>query len=178
MKRLRRIISVLLLLLAVALAVLWKRSYSWWDAIYWHRGDHYFELLSGDGIAVFQRATLTQPSWRKGHWTQAPEHTDWRRVPTDMIGVVTWEMMFWDRYWWYPKPLVQLGDFVVYRTAGCDLPFASSPPKPGCWAVQVPYWLLIAIVIVLPVMSFAVLVVRRARKRGAMDYRQNEGPKT
>jgi len=77
MKRFRRwlfnVLAGLSMLLGVATAAIWVRSYYRWDFVQWFRGDHELELQSTMGILTLQRTQLLSDAkefWSAPFWSR------------------------------------------------------------------------------------------------------------
>ena len=173
MKRVMRILRttaiIASLLLCVTLLLLWVRSHKRWTGVNWDRGTSAFQVRSAEGVLAIQRSQLptVPPLHAFSFWTQPkPTPFDWTRVPEGVIGIVTDEMSFWDRYWWKPKPLFRRWGFAAYRSAETRFgDWYVDPATPGCWAVETPYWFGVALTAVAPLRWAARTQVRRHRRR-------------
>jgi hypothetical protein len=149
--------TVLSWVLCVVIAAFWLRSYSRWDGIDWHRGHYAVQLRSASGVIAFQRAeSASRPIfWEWNFWTQPKpsptvETKDPMGVP-DFIGLINDDVEFWGRYWWAPEPVFQSVGFAAYRSGSIRHRSGYSvPSRPGCWAVETPYWFWIIISAILP----------------------------
>jgi hypothetical protein len=174
MKRVIRILSrttmVLSLLLCAASAIMWIRSYSRWDAVDWYRGSRVFQLRSAQGLLAFQRRELDGGPifWKLGFWTQRkPAPVVWDSAKySDVLGIVTDEMFFWDRFSWEGEAVFNVAGFAAYRAEGLKIGNELIiPPQPGCWALETPYWFWVVITAILPLHRARRSLWRRRRVR-------------
>src|SRR6185436_9943610 len=165
--------SVISLLFCIAFSFFWVRSHYRWDAIDWYRNGHCLQIRSADGTLCVQHGqkyALLLGDF--SHiWHQAPpEPFDWTKskIPyTDVIGIITPEMSFWDRFWWHPGTVFRRGGFAVYKsTPVIFMNQEIAPAEPGCWALETPYWFWCAIAAIMPAWVMAKLVGRFYRRRG------------
>jgi hypothetical protein len=91
------------LVICVATCALWARSGSTWDLAAWRTSSGgEFEARSASGVIELAAATGLEPG-DGYHFIESmakPEPFDWSKVPADVLGVVTWEMMFWGDFVW------------------------------------------------------------------------------
>lgn len=169
MKRLLfNLITLLSLVLFLSTAWLWASSYRQWRGVDWYRGNHELQLRSAMGTVAIQRGQFPwngTEAWRFNSWSQPkPPPMDWSKIPPDVMGIITVEMAFEDRYWWFPEERFHCAGLVIYRPEtqigkGTYLEVLSA--KPGCWAVKTPYWFWVVLSAILP----GVWLIGHARRR-------------
>jgi hypothetical protein len=162
-------IAVVSAVLCVMTAYFWRRSYFHWDSVDWSRGWTCWRLRSTDGTLGIQfnrhDPDKSQPSYYFDASSCPPfEPYDWSKS-RDVIGVVTWEMMWRDRYWWWPETLFQFGGVSFERSATANL---IGPPHPGCWAVDVRYPVLIVVMAAPPALSLLRVLWKRRRRNSGL----------
>ena len=167
-RKLGILFSFLSLICCIAFALFWIRSYSYWDAIDWQRGDHKLQVRSKNGKVCFQRAWRqyrpAEWSFRHRSWSPPPP-IDWSKSPipyTDVLiggGLNLDNEIFWDRFSWDPQRIFQCAGFEAYKSGDVR--------RRGCWAINTPYWFWCILTSVLPIMSSSRTLLRRGRiKRG------------
>jgi hypothetical protein len=124
-----------------------------------------FEARSASGVIELAAATGLEPG-DGYHFIESmakPEPFDWSKVPADVLGVVTWEMMFWGDFVWdnvWRWEVESLGIIASRSTyIGTDLPAARR------WAVRLPHWLVAAVMALPPLPAAWRWVVGRWRRR-------------
>jgi len=173
MKRMRRIIlnglTALSLLLCVATTWLWVRSYRHWDSADWYRGHYVLQVRSAMGMVAIQRQQFPS-DWGdlrapiSIYSRPKPPPVDWSKIPSDVFGIISDDMLFWDRFCWDPEAVVQCGDFAGYRPMKM-LGSERLPPRPGCWAIESPDWFWCILAAILPVARLPGWYQRRFRSK-------------
>ncbi len=173
MKRTVGIIFTLVsLICCIAFAICWIRSFSRWEAIDWHRYDHGFQIRSASGTLCLQREQMSEHPTGNYFFVLhelPPAPIDWSKSPipyTDVIGIITPEMSFWDRFWWNATPIFQWGGFAVYQSVPTIiLNQQVAPAESGCWSIDTPYWFWCAMTALLPLWKTLKLLLRINRRR-------------
>jgi hypothetical protein len=161
-EKMRLLAGLLSLVLSVATIALWIRSHRTWDAIDWHRGDHRLQLRVADGILAIQRSRNPEGNiyWCFLHYScPKPAPFDWSKIPGDVFGVITDDMIFWDRFWWVDQRVFQAGGFAFYRSAILN---DSKPTAPQGWALETPLWFWFMVISIFP---FCIVIGSFQRKR-------------
>src|SRR5256885_11787029 len=121
-RKVRIIFTLLSLISCLAFVFLWVHSNRRWEAIDWSRDGRILQIRSAEGILCIQREQhYAFMMLNYTHiWHEAPpEPFDWSKskIPyTDVIGIITPEMSFWDRFWWKPTPIFRWGGFAIYKS--------------------------------------------------------------
>jgi hypothetical protein len=179
-RRFSTLVSALSLVAFGAIFVLWLRSYSQWDSLDWRHDTWKIEFRSADGTFAIQRCV--DPDWQPYRYflprTQLPPRplpgpsTMSHQLSDEEIAFspIRWlaaeHESFWDRWWWNPDKMFGGFGFAFTRSS----PTLPNPGfgvayVPGCWAVDTPFWFWLILTGVLPLRSFAQLVIRRWRRR-------------
>ena len=152
------------LLLCVGVLVLWAPSYRyWWCGFRQAAGgmrDFELAIRSSDGKVEFRRSYLyLDPDFIKQNgdfgapsvfwdqrWTPRPQPMDWSKIPPDVIGTISDEMLWRDDFNFEPVRSFHWGPFSGYEgnESGSTLQAIQIS------SLTVPHWSLAAITAVLP----------------------------
>jgi hypothetical protein len=135
------------LLLFVAVAVMWARSYLWGDAVDWKRGNAVLEIRSGAGHIALQRSPWFSGNFPNGsfrRWSEALVQTE-RQQERDII---SGDVEFWDRWMWQPQREIRFLGFTLSWAKG--LTVQNWPGAHVFWSVETPYWFWLMVAAVAP----------------------------
>jgi hypothetical protein len=155
--------AVVSALLFMALPFLWARSYRMWGMLEKRTlaGGEYSIRASDGRVEIRVARGLEQGNeWFVHGWGPRLPPTDWSQIPSDAIGVITFEMMWDDDFMWVPDAHFGRWGFRGYsaRYMGNRLPSAR------CWSLTVPDWSLVVAAGMLPLARLAILLAVFVRK--------------
>ena len=165
-RRIFNAIAVLSAVLCVGTTYMWKRSFSHWDSVDWSRGWTCWGLRSTDGILGIQfnrhDPADSTPYYYFDASSRPPfEPFDWSKA-REMLGVVTWEDTWRDRYWWLPETVFEFGGVWVSSASTSNVIHGTHP---GCWAVDARYHVLVTLTGILPAIAVSMVVWKSWRRK-------------